>query len=73
MPSQSFYYNLDGRDLMCSLDYEEAERETRYEPGIEANAELCTALENGVDVYDSLSETEILEIEVAFLSQEYEY
>lgn len=73
MPQQSFYYSLDGRDLRCSLDYEEAERETRYEPGIEANAELCTALEDGVDIYDSLTESEFLEIEVAFLEQEYEY
>lgn len=73
MPMQTFYYQLDGRDITCDLEYEEGERETFSEPGFLPSADLVSATENGVDVTKELSASEILEIEVAFLNQEYEY
>lgn len=73
MPMQSFYYCLDGRDLNCEIEYEEGERETFSEPGFPPSADLVSATENDNDVTKLLCASELLEIEVAFLNQEYEY
>lgn len=73
MPMQSFYYQLDGRSLTCEVEYEEGERETYSEPGFPPSADLISATENGIDITKKLFASEILEIEVAFLNQEYEY
>ena len=73
MPMQTFYYQLDGRDINCEVEYEEGERETFSEPGFPPSADLFSATENGIDITEELFASEILEIEVAFLNQEYEY
>lgn len=73
MPMQTFYYQLDGRDLNCEVEYEEGEKETYSEPGVAPSADLFSATENDIDVTKELSACDILEIEVAFLNQEYEY
>lgn len=73
MPVQTFYYRLDGRDLNCEVEYEEGEQETFSEPGFPPSADLVSATENGVDITKELCASEILEIEVSFLNQEYEY
>lgn len=73
MPTQTFYYCLDGRSINCEIEYEEGEKETYSEPGVAPSADLFSATENDIDITKELSNSEILEIEVAFLNQEYEY
>ena len=73
MPIQTFYYQLDGRHFICEIEYEEGEQETYSEPGHPPSADLVAAFENGKDVTEELHECEVLELEVAFLNQEYEY
>ena len=73
MPMQTFYYQLDDRHLVCEIEYEEGEKETYSEPGVAPSADLFSATENDIDITKELSNSEILEIEVAFLNQEYEY
>ena len=73
MPMQSFSCILDNRDLVCAIEYESGERETYSEPGYPPSADLVSATEDGIDVTSELYASEILEIEIAFLNQEYEY
>jgi len=55
-------------DVVCYLEYEAAQQETRDEPGYAASAMLCAAYVRGVNVYDLMSDGRIEEIEVAALA-----
>jgi hypothetical protein len=54
-------------DIECHLDYEPEERQTWEHPGYPENATLCAAYLRGVDIYEMLSEKQILRIEEAAL------
>jgi hypothetical protein len=68
--TQTFEYTLYGVDLVCELDYEDATGDGWHEPRYAADAVLCEAACNGVNIVELLSDGQRNEIELAFLSQE---
>ena len=74
-PTQTYYYTLNGVDLVCEIEFEAAEKQTRDEPGCPATAALESAhtAEGRVDVTGLISEEWAEEIEIAFLNQTEEY
>lgn len=72
-PLEAFTHVINGVTLLCRLECEAGERETRSEPGFESSAKLVHAYtEKGDDVAALLDEDQELEIECAFLEQEEE-
>ena len=70
-PTQSFQYVLNGVDLICQIDFESEEKQTRDEPGWPATATFegaCTN-EGRIDVSGLITEDFAAEIEGAFLQQ----
>ena len=71
--TQTFHYTLCGVDLVCELDYEAASGDGWNEPREPADATLCEAFCNGVDISELLDDDQRAEIETAFLEQEPDY
>lgn len=73
-----FDYFVGDVDVSCKIDYEEAERGSRgdygmqMEPDYPASATLNACFVKGVDIITILSQDQIELIEEAFLNQEQE-
>lgn len=68
-PRGLYEYNhyTDLGDLVCWVDYTPEERQTYWEPGGPASADLTDAWLGDINVFDSLSDDVIKEIEEAAL------
>ena len=72
-PTQSFTHVLNDMTLKCEIDYEASERQTYDDPGCSQSATLVSACTpHGDDIAALLSEEQQMEIEGAFLEQDYE-
>ncbi len=70
---ERFIYLLNGRELVCYLEYEPCQPSTDVDPGNPETATLVTAEDCFVDVFEELSEIDSYEIEAAFLNKNEEY
>lgn len=67
---EEFNYNLGDIALVCWVEYEAEEKQTRDEPGCPPSVTLHIAEHLGEDIYKILSPEQIDAIEIAFLEQD---